>query len=175
MGEGNQIFGRIYKIVSTNTTDIYIGSTTDTLHNRFLFHMSKSRRYEAGFTKAVTKSHDIIKCGEAQIALLYEGLFDSRKDLYRMEGQYIQANENAINRFVVGRTRKEHYQDNRERILLENKQYREINIARVKEHANEHFSCETCGGKYSRKHKSTHEKSKKHVSAIENKLSKLSI
>ena len=56
---------------------------------------------------------------------------------------------------------KEYYENNKENILLVDKQYREKNKEKLKEKHLEKFNCQ-CGGKYIYSNKSKHEKSLKH-------------
>jgi predicted GIY-YIG superfamily endonuclease len=58
MSQGNQIFGRIYKIVSSETDDVYIGSTIRTLRERFKEHKERYNSYTMG--KKYTTSFEIM-------------------------------------------------------------------------------------------------------------------
>ena len=77
--EGNQIFGRIYKITSSDTDDVYVGSTLLTLNRRFSNHKNHYKRYAQGiYDHRYTKSFEIIKFGDARIELVSEGLFNTK-------------------------------------------------------------------------------------------------
>jgi hypothetical protein len=102
--EGNQIFGRIYKITSSETEYIYIGATTKTLKERLAKHKTQYKCYLDGKYDYVS-SFDIIKFVNVNIELISEGLFDRKSDLYRLEGEYIQLTENCINKRIEGSTK----------------------------------------------------------------------
>ena len=113
--EGNQLFGRIYKITSSETDGVYVGSTTRTLRSRFANHIYDYHGYLRG-ERHYTKSCEVVKFPDAQIELLHEGLFESTADLFRLEGEYIQTTENCINRCVAGRTPIEWRRDNTDKV-----------------------------------------------------------
>jgi predicted GIY-YIG superfamily endonuclease len=85
---------------------------------------------------------------------------------------FYQLNFDCVNKNITGRTNKEYYQDNKEKINEKHKDYfkeykkkwKEDN----KEKLNQKFDCE-CGGKYTNCHKSRHLKSKKHQNFINQK------
>ena len=64
--EGNQIFGRIYKITSSETDDVYVGSTTKTLRERLSQHKSNYKQYIKNKYRYV-KSFDILKFVDVKI------------------------------------------------------------------------------------------------------------
>ena len=113
--EGNQLFGRIYKITSSETDGVYVGSTTRTLRSRLVNHISDYHGYLRG-ERHCMKSFDIVKFPDAQIELLHEGLFESKADLFRLEGEYIQSTANCVNRCVAGRTAIEWRRDNKDKV-----------------------------------------------------------
>ena len=101
-----QIIGRIYKIVSSECDGCYIGSTIQQLSQRFSDHKHDYKRYLAGKQSCVT-SFEVIKFADARIELIHEGVFDSKKDLERLEGAMIMTTPNAVNKNVAGRTKQE--------------------------------------------------------------------
>jgi hypothetical protein len=149
-----QIIGRIYKIVSSECDGCYIGSTIQQLSRRLCSHKCKYKRYLAEKYHYVT-SFEVVKFVDAQIELIHEGVFDSKKDLEHLEGEMIRTTPNAVNKVIVGRTaqesRQQYYQDNREALL-----------ARM----NTKCVCPTCGGKYTLVNKAVHCRTKKHQNAV---------
>jgi hypothetical protein len=109
--QNQQITGRIYKIISGLTDDVYVGSTVLPLHQRFSTHVNNYKLFNEG-KYGNSKSFEIIKHGDASIELIHEGLFDDRDCLHRLEGEYIQTVPNCVNKQVAGRTRKEYREDN---------------------------------------------------------------
>ena len=130
--QGNNILGKHYSIRSHQTDKVYIGSTTRKLSTRFSEHKTHYKLYMVGkYNKCM--SFELFCYDDVYIELVHEGLFESKKDLYRMEGEYIQATQNCINKQVAGRTTQEHYQDNRERIQEYRKNYDAPNKENIKE------------------------------------------
>ncbi len=165
------MFVRFYKITSTNTEKIYIGSTRMTLENRLLWHELDYKTFlSCGIKK--TMSREVLCEGDYSIHLLEVKLCENKLERYAIEKKYIESNPNAINKLKrLG-----------EYLRLGSKEYAKQyyytqNNARAKEHYKEHkeniltrakqiFTCEICNGTYDYSHKSTHLKSKKHRNAL---------
>ena len=124
--QNQQITGRIYKIISGLTDDVYVGSTVLPLHQRFSTHVNNYKLFNEG-KYGNSKSFEIIKHGDASIELIHEGLFDDRDCLHRLEGEYIQTVPNCVNKQVAGRTRKEYREDNLTNLKEYKKDYYETN------------------------------------------------
>jgi len=169
--------GKIYRIVSDKTDEVYIGSTVETLERRFSIHKSyfKIGRY--------CSSAEILKHGDARIELIKDFPCNSERELAKEEDKYILDCCKVVNCNRASRTVAEYYQENRAEIAAQQKryyeanraerlekfkQYREANRERISEIRNEKFDC-PCGGKYTKKHKSQHEKSKKHQDWVQKK------
>jgi hypothetical protein len=112
------MIGRVYKIVSKDKT--YIGSTVETLEERLRVHHNHYKFYLDGKYNYVT-SYEVIK-DEHEIQLLYEGEFETREDLHRMEGEY-QRKIECVNRCIAGRTDAEYYQANKDDIDKKSREY----------------------------------------------------
>ena len=178
--QGNQIFGRIYRIASSETEAVYIGSTTKTLNERFRGHRHQYRLYLNGQTN-FTASFDIVKFEDASIELLSEGLFATKADLHRLEGEHIQLTANCINKQIAGRTRQQTikayndahkadhaaYRENRKEQYQEYmKAYRNAHKEHINQTRQQKVSCPVCHGIYSRDHKARHERSNKHKQTL---------
>ena len=138
--------GKIYKITSHRTTAIYIGSTTRSLSDRFVEHKS---RFKMGKIKCI--SSEILKYGGCEIELIENYPCNNKQELREREGLF-QTTFQCVNNFIAGRTNKQYYIDNKERIL---------NIA------NRQHTC-ICGASMQFQAKSRHEKTNKHKKYIEN-------
>ncbi len=145
-----KIIGRVYKIVSSECDGCYIGSTTTQLSARFSRHKSHYRAYLNGHDLYYT-SYEVLKFADASIELIHEGVFDSKQDLDKFEGEVIRTTPNAVNKNVAGRSVKKYQQDNRDK----------INTWR-----NTKNTCSICGGKYTHANKYIHCRSKKHQNAV---------
>jgi len=135
--------GKIYTIRSHQTDQIYIGSTTQPLSKRLYEHRKKYKKYITGEHYYIS-SFDILQYEDAYIELLEEYPCENKMMLEKREGELMRDN-NCVNKYIAGRTRKEYYQDNKDKIkeyTEENKdkineykkKYREENKDKIKEH-----------------------------------------
>lgn len=135
--------GFIYCIKSNETDKIYIGSTFQTLNKRFYFHKKNNGKQGIG-----CNSSEILKYDDCYIELLEEHEKLNRSQLERIEGEFIKQNINkCVNKVIAGRSKKEWWNDNKERMYFLRKKKNE---------------CE-CGGRYTTGHISEHFKTKKHI------------
>jgi len=213
--------GKIYKIISSTSNYVYIGSTTNTLSTRFSIHKS---HYKSGKNKALSMIFDNNNIDNCYIELIKNYPCSCRNELEREEGIELRKINNdtstkeiCLNYNIAGRTQKEYreehkehlkeqrkqwgeknkskyleykkqyydnhkeeiaeqdkirYNNNKQSILEKHKQYYDNNKDKIKQYYNNHkeeinkkYTCE-CGGKYTQKNKSTHEKTEKHQSFI---------
>jgi hypothetical protein len=136
--------GKIYKIISSECDDVYYGSTVLQLNQRLALHKHNYKKYLKGITRFVT-SFKIIESGNYEIVLVENYPCNSKKELELRERFYIENNE-CVNKFIPGRTKKEYEQDNRERI---------------RERKNKKIICNICGSEISKRYLSLYKKSKK--------------
>ena len=140
--------GKIYKLINNKMPNmVYYGSTYNTLEKRILTHNASSN---------ICTSRVLYEYGNVEIILVENYPCNNRHELELREGYYIKNNE-CINRYIAGRSRKEYRDNNKE----QSKEYRE----KIKEKSKEKFSC-ACGGKYTHQNKSRHYKRKKHLKYI---------
>jgi len=120
--------GKIYKIVSDLTEMIYIGATTQPLYKRFNHHKTT---FKTG--KKMCKSVEIIKLGETRIELIEDFPCERKEQLNAREGYYIRLNKNiCVNRCIIGRTKQEYNEDNKEYLTKIKKQWYENNKIKYK-------------------------------------------
>ena len=162
---------KIYKIVDNTNDNIYIGSTCKTLKTRLSVHKYDYKRFLKGIFNNI-KSFDILKNNDYKIELLEDCEIKTKQELLARERFYIDDNE-CLNKNIPGRTDKQYYNDNKNKIDDYQKEYRETNKDKFKEYreankdkANEKFDCE-CGGKYTHCGKSQHLKTTKHLNYLE--------
>jgi len=98
------MIGYIYKITSTETDDIYIGSTFQSLEERIKSHNNDYKKWLNDKFKYVT-SFEIIKYPH-KIQLIEEREFESRQAMFELEGQY-QKKMKCVNQLIAGRTKQE--------------------------------------------------------------------
>jgi len=155
----------IYKIECKITNDVYYGSTTESLSERIRKH--KSCRDCTAI--------NIIDRGNFTCTIIEEYPCNSKTELEAREGYYIK-NNICVNRLIPGRTPQEYYQDNKDKIIVQqkeryqnnkvyilqhNKEYREKTKAYLKKYYLTKIKCE-CGCEVTRSNLARHIKSKKH-------------
>lgn len=107
--------GKIYTIRSHQTDDVYYGSTTQPLSKRLSKHKSNYNGWKKGKNNYVT-SFKIIEYDDCYIELYENYPCESKIELHRREGEIIRANNDAVNRCIAGRTYKEYYHDNKDKM-----------------------------------------------------------
>ena len=169
MGDTQKTTGRIYMIKAPDHEGCYVGSTTKTLEERLWRHKYDYHRYMNGKHNYMA-SFELVKHEGATIHLLHEGEFDSKRDLEKLEGSYINdLSDNAVNKKGAGMTAVESrikwYATHKEA------QLKRVTDYYVKNHESflEKHTCDVCGGTYTRKRKAEHNKTKKHQKALESK------
>ena len=174
--------GKIYKLICSETGDIYIGSTTQTLKDRLSGHKTPSNTCTSkGFINPI-------------IVLIKDFPCNTREELEAEERVFVKE-VNCVNKQIPGRTNREYRLDNKDRlkeyrldnkdkIKQRNKQYSLKNKDKIKQYyldnaekkkendkqyrldnaekIKEKFNCE-CGGKFTRQNKIPHFKTKKHI------------
>lgn len=121
---------KIYSIRSHQTEEIYIGSTTQSLAVRLAKHKTPTNKY--------CSSTEILKYPDAYIELIELFPCNSKEELNRKEGEHIRSS-NCVNKNIAGRTREEHYQDNKDKLLEQQKEYDKINKDKIAEYKKEYY------------------------------------
>ncbi len=168
--------GKIYKIVSDSTDDVYVGSTTKKyLCNRMAGHRDHYKKWQQGNFSFIT-SFEILKHGDAKIFLLEKYPCNSKEELDSRERWYIDNTENCINKNKPGRTIKAWRKENENILRLKEKIYREKNKDRINDYlkhyrnknrdkihekSNQKHTC-VCGNNYTQGNKKRHLRSAKH-------------
>ena len=153
--------GKIYKLVNDYNDKVYFGSTCLPLYKRLYKHRHQKLK---SVTDMVEDIYDL------KIILVENYPCETKEQLLMRERYYID-NFDCCNKMRPIITKKEdkkrdrlRYENNKEKILEQQKTYRENN----KEKRNEKFECE-CGGKFTYTHKSIHLKTKRHQNYLLNK------
>ena len=113
------------------TTDIYIGSTTQILCKRMSDHRRDYKNYLNNSVNYIT-SYEILKHGDAYIEVLFEAEFESVDYLRKKEGEYIRELK-CVNKNIAGRTYKEWEEENKEKRSEQHKQYDKVHKQQIKE------------------------------------------
>jgi hypothetical protein len=164
----NYANSKVYKIWSTQGDKIYVGSTTKQYLSQRMDKHRMEYRYWKTKQKTFISSYELFDeygLENCFIELLEAQGCNSRDELHKLEGKHIRELD-CVNKIVAGRTRKQHYAENKEQLSLNAKSRYELNKDKVSERQNQMYNCE-CGGKYTHVHKSRHTKSIKHCQFIE--------
>ena len=125
----------IYTIRSPHTEKFYIGSTTQILCRRFSNHKTDYNSYVNNGFKGFITSFKIIELGDSYIELLEQINCDTKTQLEMREGELIRLHKDlCINKIIVGRTHKQYYIDNNDKIKQNSKQYHIDNIDKIKQY-----------------------------------------
>jgi len=176
---------KIYKIISSKTDLIYIGSTTKTLAQRLASHKYDYKKNKNDDKKYLS-SFKLLELEDYEILLLESINCNNKDELRAKEREWIEKLKNeCVNLRIPTRTTKEWREDNRERYILANKEYREKNYDRIrnreieyasanKEHrqakAKEKITC-ICGDIIRISDKARHERSIKHQTFLKSQES----
>ena len=182
----------IYSIRSPATERYYIGSTTQKLCKRFSDHNINYKSYLKGTSNFMT-SFKIIELGDSYIELLELYPCNLKAELHKREGELIREHKNnCVNKSIAGRTdkeyrienrdkikaycidnkeeitkqKKQYYVDNKESISKKNNQYRIDNKESIKAQKKLPYVC-SCGSTIRTSDKARHNKSAKHLKALE--------
>jgi len=151
---------KIYKIVCNVTGLIYIGSTCEpTLARRFAGHRRCYKNYLNGKYHYVS-SFKVLENEDCYIELVKECPCNSKDQLMQIEGGCIRETE-CVNKYIPGRTNKQYYKDNKDKLIADSKQYRYDNKDKISAKQAIKFDC-ICGSKYTASHKTRHIKSERH-------------
>jgi hypothetical protein len=177
---------KIYKIVDNGYTKMYIGSTCQSLAKRLDDH---KRIYKnKGRGTSCNEIFDKFGIENVKIELISSIKCENRDELHKIEGKYIQEND-CVNKKVAGRTRLEHYHQNKERIksdvreynkknkeriALNKKKYYEANKEKIKAYKQISYVCE-CGQSLFKINKIKHEKTKQHQKYVQSLVKSIEI
>ena len=117
---------KIYKISSPSNNLVYYGSTTQSLSQRLAGHNADYKKDKTNSSKF------ILECEDYKIELIENYPCNNREQLMKKEGEYIKNND-CVNKVISGRTDKEYYEDNKDKINERNKQYKINNKDKLKE------------------------------------------
>jgi hypothetical protein len=159
----------IYKIISDLGNEVYIGSTTKSLEDRFKKHIN----YTTDNGRKPTSSIIINKYGASNCRI--ELIEKVTEGIREREGYWILNTPNCINKVVPKRQKDEYdkmyYEKNKEKLkeqsrIYHKKQYDENREIILEKKRTTKEKCE-CGSEYMKSNRSFHIKSKKHLKFYE--------
>ena len=136
--------GKIYKLVSSNTDEIYIGSTIKTLEKRKYGHLSAFKQWKDGKPNTSLSSFRIIEAGDVEIVLLELYPCDTKNELFYRERYWMEKLKCVnIYRPIVGQVEtkeieKKYKEKNKEKIFRRSKEYNEKNKEELSEKRKEY-------------------------------------
>lgn len=126
---------KIYKIESHKGPKIYIGSTTkEYLSQRMETHKGCYKYWKCG-KRGKTMAYELFDEYGVQdcfITLIESFPCNSKDEVHAREAHYIKTLE-CVNKNIPLRTRKEYYEDNKEKVKLQSRTYAEENKERCRE------------------------------------------
>ena len=132
MAENKYQRGKIYKLISNQTEDVYYGSTIEVkITNRLSKHRCHYKRWLNGKSPYVS-SFEIVKFDDAKILLVENFPCNTVYELYARENYYIE-NNRCVNKLKppTGLTKaeydKQYYDENKDEIMEKHKQYYDKN------------------------------------------------
>ena len=123
---------KIYQITDVGYNKCYIGSTTEDLSQRMARHRLDYKKFLNG-KASHTRSYDLfIEYGieNCKIELIEYYKCDSLQELRKQEGIHIK-NTECITKNTAGRTFKEYYQDNKDKLLEKWREYYQDNKNKI--------------------------------------------
>jgi hypothetical protein len=160
--------GKIYKLESLSTGLVYIGSTCQLLNMRMCGHRTDLKKFNNGKPNCMT-SFKVLEQEDCKIYLLEDYPCDRKEQLHAREAEWIKKMD-CVNKVIPGRTPKEYYIDNKDKISAHQKNYRQVNKDKInaqREIYNKETNYCDCGGRYTLYHKSEHCKTLRHQKYIE--------
>ncbi|DBA03307.1 TPA: hypothetical protein N0F65_011666 [Lagenidium giganteum] len=158
--------GRIYKIVSTQSDHVYVGSTFNTIRDRFHGHKkayskwAKGKHCEIAIYPCFKQEYQVVDRTHLEA---YEQLWISKLTCVNKNNPiridklskkaYYENNKDKIHQYR---------EKNKEKISEKRQQYLERNKEKISETKNTKMNCD-CGGKYTNASKAEHFKTKKHI------------
>jgi len=138
--------GKIYKIVSDQTENVYIGSTIEkTLSNRLAGHRKSYKCWLNGKCNYCT-SFEIVKLEDAKIILIENYPCQSKYELtsreqFHIENNQLCANKNKANSELSKEEyRKKYQEDNKDELCKQRKKYYDENKEKIQEQAKRYYS-----------------------------------
>jgi len=128
--------GKIYKLVSHQTDDIYVGSTCNDLRKRLSTHKCNYRQWKDGKYPYIT-SYEILNYDDVDIVLLETYPCENKNELHAQERYWIEQTK-CVNKYLPTRTKQEYskyYRENNQQKEQQRKKiYREKNKPQMKEY-----------------------------------------
>ena len=130
--------GKIYVIRNCIDEEVYVGSTYNSLHKRFMHHKKRCK-----YGKSNMKFHKHMKklgFHNFHIELFEEYPCETMRQLHRREGQVQRELKSSLNVRIAGHTHKEWYQDNKNEIRERHRKHYQRNKDEILERHRKHLN-----------------------------------
>jgi hypothetical protein len=169
-------YGLIYKMTSDNGL-VYVGSTLRPLAKRLSGHKKDYKLYLTGKGNYITSFKLFEDNSDVKIELLEQHKDISKLNLHKRERHFIESIE-CVNKCIPGRSKAEHYKDNKnkiseirkdyykdnkDKIALKMKEYQTINKDKIAKQKQQKIVCEVCKCQFRKDTLNKHNKSIKHI------------
>ena len=179
--------GKVYKIICSQSNDVYIGSTFNTLRDRWMEHKNRYRVYQKDPSRSMSihKYFDKYGIENFKIILIKEYEVVDRKHLESKEQLWLNKlkniNKNSafnvipklaqqISKYNYKLKNKdkiqEYYENNKNKIKEKIKEYYEKNKDKVRINQSEKKKCQICNCEVRKGAFKRHEKTKKHLQSL---------
>ena len=114
--------GKVYKIISSQTDLIYIGSTAQTLAQRMTTHRYEYKKF-LNDNKIYVSFFEILKYDDAKIILIEKYECTDKEELHKYEQNHIDTKSNCCNKYKaytglnIQEYRKQYNNNNRDKKL----------------------------------------------------------
>jgi len=159
--------GKIYKLVSDHTDEIYIGSTIQS----YLSSRLGGHKRDCKTKKNPCNSKKLFDLGDVKIVLIENVPCNSKEELYKRERHYIETT-NCVNKLIPGRTMAENYQDKKEHYQQKSHDRYHANKEEILKQQATPVVCE-CGLTSTKSHLKRHRQTKRHLDLMESKTHQL--
>jgi hypothetical protein len=122
--------GKIYKLYTPDNSLVYYGSTKNDLRKRLSEHKSNWKLHKAGKSKRISTSSQLFETSLFIDIVLVETVIGNREVIHARERFHIENND-CVNKCIPGRTPKDYYLENKDKILAYSKDYREQNKEQI--------------------------------------------
>jgi hypothetical protein len=161
--------GVVYKLccLDENIKEFYIGSSCN-FHKRVIGHKNRCNNpNDIGYNSKVYRFiRDNSGWDNWYFEILLEVQVENEEELrLNYEAKYQLDLKPELNGKQEGRTRKEHYEDNKEEIAIKKKQHYEDHKEEISEKRKEKYTC-GCGSTLRKSDKLQHKRTKKHQDFI---------
>ena len=156
--------GIIYKLCCRDTAikDIYVGSTCSfrqrKSQHKHSCNTENHRDYNTYVYKFIRENGEWDNWDMIEIKKFS---CETKRELETEERAVLEMLGGTLNKQIPSRSTKEHYQANKEQIKKNTKEHYQANKKEINEKRSVKFNCE-CGGRFSKRNKAQHIKSKKH-------------